>query len=134
MEPEPQPAIPEPLPAPRNLRPAAGYTLTEEIILQDRRIVFNWDRVSGATGYTFILYQVERGINREILRQTALRTPSYTLTDLTLLDAGEFVWRVEAESGNAEQGTEAATNRFRVSLGEIRAPESRDSGVLFGRE
>jgi hypothetical protein len=128
------PAPPRPLPAPRNLRPAAGYTLTEEIILQDRRIVFSWDRVSGATGYTFILYQVERGTNREILRQTALRVPSYTLTNLTLLDAGEFVWQVEAESGNVEQESEAATNWFRVNLGEIRAPESRESGVLFGRE
>jgi hypothetical protein len=85
-------------------------------------------------GYTFVLYQAERGTNREILRQRALRVPSYTLTNLTLLDAGEFVWQVAAESGNAEQESEAATNWFRVNLGEIRAPESRDSGVLFGRE
>jgi hypothetical protein len=132
--PAPQPVAPPPLPAPRNLRPATGYALTEETILRDRRIVFNWDRVPGASGYTFVLYQVERGANREILRQTALAAPSYTLTDLSLLDAGEFVWQVEAESGNAGQESEIVTNRFRVNLGEIKASESREGGVLFGRE
>jgi hypothetical protein len=124
----------QPLPAPRNLRPAEGYTLTEEIILRDRSVAFSWEQVPGAAGYTFVLYQNEGGIRREILRRTALRAPSFTLTDLTVLDAGEFVWQIEAEGDSAGRRSEAATNRFRVSLGEIEAAESRESGVMFGRD
>jgi hypothetical protein len=130
----PPPAALQPLPAPRNLRPAEGYTLTEEIILRDRSVAFSWEQVPGAAGYTFVLYQNEGGIRREILRRTALRTPSFTLTDLTVLDAGEFVWQIEAEGDSAGRRSEAATNRFRVSLGEIEAAESRESGVMFGRD
>jgi hypothetical protein len=130
----PAAAASQPLPAPRNLRPAEGHTLTEEIILRDKRIAFSWEQVPGAAGYTFVLYQNEGGTNREILRRTALRTPSFTLTDLTVLDEGEFVWQVEAESGGAGQRSESAASRFRVSLGEIEASESRESGVMFGRD
>jgi hypothetical protein len=124
---------PQPLSAPRNLRPAAGYVLTEEIILRDKRIAFSWEQVPGAAGYTFVLYQNERGANREILRRTALRSPSFTLTDLTVLDVGEFVWQVEAESGGGQR-SEAAASRFRVNLGEIEASEGQESGVMFGRD
>jgi hypothetical protein len=130
--PAPRPVIVRPLPAPRNLRPEAGYVLNEEIILRDKRMVFSWEQVPGAAGYTFVLYQGEGGTSREILRQTALAVPSFTLTDLKVLDAGEFVWQVEAEGG--EHGSEAALSRFRVSLSEIEAPESRESGVMFGRD
>ncbi|MDR0587257.1 MAG: hypothetical protein LBG26_08465 [Treponema sp.] len=130
----PQPGVLQPLSAPRNLRPAEGYTLTEEIILRDRRIIFSWEQIPGAAGYTFILYQNEGGANREILRRTALRTPSFTLTDLTVLDVGEFVWQVEAESSGAGQRSEAATSRFRVNLDEIETSESRESGVMFGKD
>jgi hypothetical protein len=133
--PPPSAAVPpQRLSSPRNLRPVAGYVLTEEIILRDRQVAFSWDQVSGAAGYTFVLYQNEGGASREILRRTALRAPSFTLTDLAVLDAGEFVWQVEAESGGAGQRSEAATNRFRVNIGEIEASESRESGVMFGRD
>jgi hypothetical protein len=130
----PPSAASRPLPAPRNLRPAAGYVLNEEIILRDKQIVFSWEPVPGAAGYTFVLYQDEGGTNREVLRRTALGGTSFTLTDLTVLDAGEFVWQAAAESGAAGQGSEAAVNRFRVDLDEIEASEGRESGIMFGRD
>jgi hypothetical protein len=120
-----------PLDAPRNLKPAAGYVLNEETILRDKELAFSWEPVAGATGYTFILYQNEGGARQELLRRTALRSPSFTLTELAILDAGEFIWQVTANGGR--QTNEAAESRFRVELGTIEASEGRESGILFGR-
>jgi hypothetical protein len=105
--------------------------LTEAVILRDKELAFSWGPVPGASGYTFTLYQNEVGTRREILKRTALRSPSFTLTDLTLLDAGEFTWQAAAE--RAGQAGETAENSFLVDLGQVEASEGRESGLLFGR-
>jgi hypothetical protein len=127
--PEPAP----PLPAPGGLRPAPGYTLTEDIILRDRQIAFSWNAVPGASSYVFILYQTENGGRREILRRAQNET-RFTLTDLAVLDAGTFIWRVESRSGRAEQGGGAAESGFTVNIGETQASQGMESGVMFGTE
>jgi hypothetical protein len=130
--PEPvQPEVPIPLTTPQNLRPAAGYTLTEEIIVRDRKIAFSWDAVTGAAEYTFTLFHVAGGNDTEVLRQT-LRGTSYTLTDLALLDAGHFVWRVEAENEDTGRRSAAAESRFVVDIPEVEDTRGQDTGVMFG--
>jgi hypothetical protein len=124
-----QPETPAPLAAPRNLRPAAGYTLTEAIIIRDRQVVFSWDAVTDAAEYTFTLFHVTAGNNTEVLRQTLSRT-SYTLTNLALLDAGRFVWQVEA--AGAGRKSAAAESRFTVDITEIEGTQGQETGVLFG--
>ncbi|MDR2054047.1 MAG: hypothetical protein LBP80_11600 [Treponema sp.] len=128
-----RPEIPVPLATPQNLQPAAGYTLTEEIIIRDRRIAFNWDAVTNAAEYTFTLFHVTAGNNTEVLRQT-LRGTSYTLTDLTLLEAGHFVWRVEAVNENTGKKSAAAESRFVVDIPEVEDTRGQDTGVLFGTD
>jgi hypothetical protein len=137
----PAPAVPAPataapvaappsrLLAPANLRPAAGHTLTEEIILRDQRIDFSWSPVSGAASYLFAIYQGER----EIFRQTA-PSASFTLGDLSVLDEGTFTWRIQAlpADRNAALPGETAESRFTVELEEIQAATSNQSGVMFG--
>ncbi|GHV94588.1 hypothetical protein AGMMS50293_09080 [Spirochaetia bacterium] len=55
---ETPPPMAPPLATPRNLRPAAGYTLTEAIIIRDRQVAFSWDVVPDAAEYTFTLFHV----------------------------------------------------------------------------
>jgi hypothetical protein len=123
----------EKLAAPRNLRPASGHTLTEEIIIRDRQIAFSWDPVTDAAEYTFTLFHVTAGNNTEVLRRT-LRGTSYTLTDLTLLDAGVFLWRVEAAGVNGGRKSAAAESRFVVDIPEVEDTRSQDTGVMFGTD
>jgi hypothetical protein len=128
----PGPSLP-PLPAPANMRPAPDYVLTEEIIIRDRQMSFSWNAVSGASSYVFILYQEENGGRRELLRRTQSET-GFTITDLTVLDAGTFIWRVEPVSRTAGQAAEAGESGFSVSIAEIQASRGQESGVMFGNE
>jgi hypothetical protein len=131
-QPVPKPEMP-PLPAPVNMQPAPGYVLTEAIIVRDRQVSFSWNAVPGASAYVFILYQAEDGGRREILRRNQSET-GFTLTDLTVLDAGTFIWRVEPVSRAAEQKGEAGESRFTVSIAKTQASQGQESGVMFGNE
>jgi hypothetical protein len=53
---------------------------------------------------------------------------------LAVLDAGEFVWQVEAENTGTERRSPAAESRFRVDISEVEGPEVRDMGVIFGNQ
>jgi hypothetical protein len=127
-----KPVLP-PLPAPGNMRPASGYLLTEEIIVRDRRVVFSWNAVPGASSYVFILYHAGNDGRREVLRRSQSET-GFTLTDLAVLDAGTFIWRVEPVSRIAEQESEAGESVFTVSIQETRASQGQESGLMFGNE
>jgi hypothetical protein len=107
--------------------------LTEAIIVRDRQIAFGWNAVPGAASYVFTLYQAEPNGRREVLRLTQNDT-AFTLTDLTVLDRGTFIWRVEPVSRTPGQGGEASESRFTVSIEETTASRGQESGVMFGNE
>jgi hypothetical protein len=115
------------------MRPVSGYILTEEIIVRDRQVSFSWNAVPGASSYVFILYQIENGGRREVLRRSQSET-RFTLTDLAILDAGTFIWRVEPVSRTAEQKSEAGESGFAVSIQETQASRGQESGLMFGNE
>jgi hypothetical protein len=115
------------------LRPASGYILTEEIIIRDRQVAFSWDAVPDAAEYTFTVFHITVDGNKEALRQTQ-RGTSYTLTDLTRLDAGLFVWQVEAANANTGRRSEAAESRFTVDISEVEGTQGRETGVIFGND
>jgi hypothetical protein len=94
-------------------------------------MIFSWNPVPGASSYIFTLYQTSNNRHQEILRKTQNET-SLTLTDLALLDAGTFIWRVESVSPKPGQRAEAGENSFTVSIAEIRASQGQESGVMFG--
>jgi hypothetical protein len=107
--------------------------LNEEIIIRDRALDFSWGAVAGASGYVFTLYQITFNGNLEILRSQRRET-SFTLTDLSLLDAGRFIWRVEAVNQSTGQGGDAAESWFMVDIGEVEASQGQESGVWFGNQ
>jgi hypothetical protein len=132
-EPAPPESQPEilPLPAPGNMRPASGYILSEDIVIRERQISFSWDAVPGASAYVFILYHVENDLRREVFRHTQSET-LFTLRDLSILDVGTFIWRVEPRSRIPEQESRGGENVFTVSIEETQSSWGQESGVLFG--
>jgi len=97
--PEPSRRVPPPtppLPSPRNLQPARGTVFDLPYFQKQRSIVFSWSAVQGANAYIFTLFQQTTTGRRQILRQTINSGASYTLTNLSLLERGNFPWQVEA--------------------------------------
>jgi hypothetical protein len=130
-----------PLPAAANRVPADGARVTGED-LRNRRIVFSWDAVPGATGYLFSLEGTDGSI---LIQEGPFAETRFTLEDLSILDLGNFVWRLEAvltepleerreEDGEIFQRGEVGENRFTVEFIRPGVPDLRRPGVLYGRE
>jgi len=110
--PPPTPPPPQPvsrLPAPQNLNPARGTIFGLADFRSQRSIVFNWSAVREANAYIFTLYQQTGAGRRQIVRQTINSGTSYTLTNLRLLDRGDFIWQVEAVGTGRANATERGT-------------------------
>jgi hypothetical protein len=131
------------LPRPANRLPRDGKVISGAELKAKRRIVFSWDAVAGATGYLFALENA--ATRKTIMQQGPMLETILTLDDLTLLDVGTFVWRLEAvlaESaggGQEDPGTiiqrgEIGESRFRIDFNLPAVPEPQEPGILYGRE
>jgi hypothetical protein len=133
----PLPAPPLPLPAATGRIPADGYVIGFETLEASRTIAFNWNQVAGADAYIFSLLSENASGERRPVITAESSVPSYTFDDLSLLDQGRFVWRVEAVSGGLD-GTPGrrgipGENRFTVAIPRPETPRGRDAGTLYGR-
>jgi hypothetical protein len=131
------------LPRAANRLPVDGKVISGEELRADRRILFSWDAVAGATGYLFTLENADTG--KTILRRGPMAETTLALEDLTLLDVGTFVWRLEAvlaEPAGGRQQTPAVIirrgaigeSRFRIDFSLPAVPEPPEPGILYGRE
>ena len=127
------------LPRAANLLPEDGRIITGADLRENRRILFSWDAVPGATGYLFTLENADTG--RIIMRQGPVAGTTLALEDLTLLDVGTFVWRLEAalteparRGGAVIRHGEIAGNRFTIDFNLPGAPSPEEPGILYGRE
>ncbi|MDR1893906.1 MAG: hypothetical protein LBQ61_04335 [Spirochaetales bacterium] len=128
-----------PLPAVENLLPRNGRVITAADLRQNRSISFSWDEMPEATAYLFAL-QKESG---PVILQEILGQPGFVLEDLTLLDRGTFVWRVEAvmvdslgdrgDEGILRRGQEQES-RFSLDFALPGAARVQEPGLLYGRE
>jgi hypothetical protein len=125
----------QPLPRAANRAPADGKVIGEAELRANRRILFSWDAVAGATGYLFVLENANTG--SAVLRQGPMAETSLALENLTLLDQGTFVWRLEAvwaePAGQIVQRGETGENRLTLDFGLPATPELRRPGTLYGR-
>ncbi|MDR2343154.1 MAG: FecR family protein [Spirochaetaceae bacterium] len=123
------------LPAPEGLTPSSGRSFGPGDLRENRSISFGWNPVSGANAYIFRLYP-EKAPSRSIVNPAPLRSPAYTLSDLTVLDVGTMVWQVEAvfmsPSGTVEQRGRLAEGRFSIDISVPSAPTLRDEKT-YGR-
>ena len=86
---------------------------------------FQWEPVEGATRYTFRLYEIKNARRSRIL-EVERSQPGFTLSDLTLLDVGQFAWSVTAHglsSGGRKLDSRETLLHFSISLGDQKAPE-----------
>jgi hypothetical protein len=122
-----------------NRQPVASQVIRSPDLRGDRSINFRWNPVSGADGYIFTLYAEgsRPGQQREILRTAPLRATAYRLDQMSLLDRGAFVWRVEAVEISAN-GTVISIgipgeNRCVIDVPAPAVPKAQDPGILYGQ-
>ncbi len=85
---------------------------------------FRWSGPPSAEEYRFTLYQIKGGRRTEVFTKITRRT-DIEITDLTLLDVGEFAWSVEAmrKGADGEITGPPTLTHFRIRLGEETAPK-----------
>jgi len=121
LPPVPEAAPPEPpplLPVPGGRSPASGRRIGIEE-LRARQINFSWNRVPGANGYIITIYRQSANGLRQISRTGPINRTGWSLTDLSILDNGSFIWEVEAVNsrGNTiEQHGRIAQNLFIMDI------------------
>jgi len=129
------PQIP-PLASPRGLQPANGSVFGIEEFRIQRTIPFSWTAVQGANGYIFTLYQQTTSGRRQIVRQTINSGTGYTLTNLSLLDRGNFIWQVEGVStgrgGAIERRGEAGESTFIIDFPSSAPLHIENAGIMNG--
>jgi hypothetical protein len=116
------------LPAATGLSPAPGKKFGAEELRGANSINFLWNRVPGANAYIFRLYHA--GNSAPAVSTRPLRTPAYTISDLTTLDAGGFTWQVEAlfllPNGEIAQRGDSAESQFLIDINVPSAPKLPD--------
>jgi hypothetical protein len=116
--------------------PVALYPLNNNVIDMRKKssITFKWKPVQGATMYTFYLFKTIAGINKQVFL-TTLGKNSYNLTNLSLLDKGQFSWQVVAIKKQNRQPTKKSISKklyFTITLGEkLQTPEITTPGIIY---
>jgi hypothetical protein len=128
------PLPPPPLSAPANREPANNYRIGIEQIKTQRNITFKWSAVQGANAYIFTLYEQTENGRRQISRAT-VTAPAWTLEDISVLNRGAFIWRVEAVNRNSRntivrRGT-TGENTFIMDIPLPHPVHIEDPGVLY---
>lgn len=102
------------------LVPKAIYPLSVVDMANKDRLVFRWQKVPSAQNYELILRNGSSN-GKEVFRKT-INTNQYVLTDLTILDVGNFSWEVKAYSETGDSMSSGNIN-FRIILSnELEAP------------
>ncbi|MDR3334269.1 MAG: FecR family protein [Treponema sp.] len=127
------------LPQPQGMRPENRYRIDVAQVQRTRSITFTWDPVPGANAYRFTLIPDNNAPEqRPILRIDSMRTIGYRIEDLSILDAGVFIWQVEALSiaidGTVEQRGNIGENRFTIDIPSLSNPKLGVTGSLYGND
>ncbi|MCR4626366.1 MAG: FecR family protein [Treponema sp.] len=102
-----------------------------------RNIVFEWQKVNGATDYEIALYQRNpNGTLRQITKKSGLSKPEYKFKDLSQLDNGTFEYQIRAfahaKDGFEEQRSELSSARFKIEIELPKAVKTKDTGIMYG--
>jgi hypothetical protein len=131
------------LPEAGERQPRDGTVITGAHLRQNRSISFSWNAVPGATGYFFTLEHEETG--RTLIQEGPVTKTTFALEDLTILDRGTFIWRVEAvlidpirerreDDGGIIQRGKIGENWFRIEFALPDIPDMQRPGLLYGRD
>ena len=114
-----------------NLKMDAAY------LKSHRNLSFKWKKVSGATDYDFVIYQVlSNGTYKRIYSQNKVKQTEVRIKDLSIFDVGTFEWRVTAYShakdGYEEQKSNTVSARFKIDFGLPSKVKTTDPGTMYG--
>ncbi|MBP5174857.1 MAG: hypothetical protein ILP07_02955 [Treponema sp.] len=127
--------LPE-LPAPTLTSPQKGFLIGPDFLRENRSITFAWNKVSGATVYSFNLYKkTADGKNQAILTRRNLKQNKVELTDFSILDIGTFTWTVTAYSyasdGYEERRSQSSSSSFKIDFSLPEKVETITQGVIY---
>ena len=108
------------LSAPANLQPARGKHFTMNDLQAQRALNFSWQTVNGANAYIVTIFHQDAGGRRQILQTQPVTRAAYSLENLRILDAGTFIWQVEAvnrrSNGTIDQRGRIAEGTFVMDI------------------
>lgn len=102
-----------------------------------KSIIFDWQKVPGATDYSFVLYQKKAdGSLKYIYSEKFCKNNTIKFKKLSDLDVGDFVWNVTAYShskdGFEEQHGKIATGNFKISFELPEKVKTIKPGRMYG--
>ena len=128
-----------PFPPPVNQETSSGASVIgPDDLRTDRTIGFSWDPVPNADGYIFSLYRKTNSGQKELITRTEIiKDTSFTITDLSTLGRGNFIWETEAvggvRNGTIDQRGTVRENHFSIDLPPLRQNVQNDPGEMYGR-
>jgi hypothetical protein len=137
LQPVPAATRPGLLPAAQGLRPADKYVINAVYLRDNSSITFSWNRVGEANAYIFTLFRETAQGRQQILSLEPSGEIRHSLTDLSVLGGGNFIWQVEAvqqtDGAISRRGT-PAENRFTVDIPAPQRMELNDLGaIIYGK-
>ena len=122
------------LPAAQNLQPARGHRFTMNDLLAQRSLGFSWQAVRGANAYIFSIFQQTDEGKRQIFNSQPVNRTEFLFENLRILDAGTFIWQVEAlnkrANGTIDQRGISAESAFVMDIILPGAIQVEGMGVL----
>lgn len=126
----------EPLLTPVLQVPSKDFVITSDYLKTNRKIRFEWNKVTDATDYTFVLYQIRENGSLKKIVSTNLTDSNFDFSDLKSLDVGHFEWHVTAFShlkdGFEEQRSSEVSGKFSISFGLPSNVKTIDPGRMYG--
>ena len=123
---------------PMGKSPAEKYVMGSQFFKKNRSILFEWNKVNGATDYDFALYQKkDDGSLRKIYEQNGVQTNQIRFRNLTDLDVGTFVWHItayaHAKDGFTEQHSLESENTFTIDFSLPGKVETVRPGIMYAQ-
>ena len=117
--------------------PSDNFKMDAAYLKAHRNLSFKWKKVTGATDYDFVIYQVlANGAYKQVYSQSKVKQTEVRIKDLSILDVGTFEWRVTAYShakdGYEEQKGNTASARFKIDFGLPSKVKTGDPGTMYG--
>ena len=117
--------------------PSNNLKMDSAYLRKHRNLSFKWNKVKGASDYTFVIYQVmANGSYKQVYSQKGIKQTEVKIKDLSIFDVGTFEWRVTAYShakdGFEEQKSSAASARFKIDFGLPVKVKTTQPGTMYG--
>lgn len=118
--------------------PANGQIIGPAYLRSHRTIQFAWKEVRDATSYDFALYRQNADGSLKIVHSVkGTKQLSVSLSDLSVLDVGTFIWNVtayrHAKDGFEEQKSPVSSAQFKIDFSIPDEVESIKPGAMYAQ-